>query len=503
MRIFDSEQIKHIENTYINQSNISSLDLMERAAQQYVLKLIPFVSKVNKIIILAGPGNNGGDALAIARIIISTLNIRVCVYLYKFGHILSPDCKSNLFKLNSMYNVSITLVDNFYIAPNVNENDIIIDGLFGIGLNRPLEGKYAQLIDFINTLNNKKFSIDVPSGLNVNNGIWNSKIDTNIIEADYTFTFQYPKMSFFYAESYKYVGEWDIIDIGLTEATDVATKIEYVNIDNIICLLKQRGKFDHKGCFGHGLLVAGSKNMAGAALLSAKGAIKSGIGKLTVNSSAENRRIIQVGIPEAIFKSRVSLNRMEINQYSAIAIGPGIGFDKTISEYIKELLQKINKPLIIDADALNIIANNYDFYKLIPSNSIITPHKREFERLFGTVESEYNMLMKAIDAAKRLNIIIVLKGAYSKIVTPNGNVFVNSTGNPAMATAGSGDVLTGMILSLISQGYNNVEATIAGVFLHGLSGDLALKGLCQNTLMASDLVDYVPQAMNECVNFKY
>jgi len=492
MKIFNSSQIKCIEEYTCLINHITSLDLMENAAISFCEEFKKLFPYDYKIIVISGFGNNGGDALAIARILSNYYN-NIAVYLYKFNHKLSDDCNTNLQKLYNYNKVKITIIENEVYLPSISPDDIVIDGLFGCGLNKPIEFPYLNIINHVNNFRSIVVSVDIPSGLHPTVGkINNSK---NIIKANYTITFQFPKYSFFFSDFQDYVGQWSIVDIGLVETNSFNSNYLYVEEEYIASLLKKRKKYDHKGLFGHGLLVAGSKGMAGAALLSAKASMKSGIGKLTIFSSAENRLILQLGIPEAMFTSFQELSKVnkDILKYTAIAVGPGLGLEEN-NDLLMKFMDCCNRPMVLDADALNIIANNKELLCCIPENSILTPHRGEFFRLFGKPESEFEEITTAKNFASKYRIIIVLKGAYSRVVLPDGHIYFNSTGNPGMATAGSGDVLTGTILSLLCQGYSPCYAAIIGVFIHGYAGDLAIKKLSQNFLVASDIIDFLPQA---------
>ncbi len=498
MKIYKSSQIKEIENYTLSELDISTYDLMERAATAFSESFIRMYSNKHNVIVVAGPGNNGGDSLAIARLL-SSYNYNVCVYVYCFEHNLSKSCGRNLKRLNAIETIKVTLVDDTFVFPVIENNDIIIDGLFGIGLNRQLSGKYIKLVDYLNSKNNTVVAVDVPSGLDSQFGFWkNEKV---IINATHTLSFQYPKLPFFFSDCQCFIGDWSVVDIGLITPKDIDYICDYVEIEYLSSLLKSRNKFDHKGCYGHGLLIAGSEGMAGAALLSSRSSLSTGIGKLTILSNSENRIILQLGAPEAIFKSRNGKFVEDINKYDALAIGPGLGVDENASDILDYILKNYSKPLVLDADALNIIALNPQWFDLLPPNTILTPHKGEFCRLFGNSETDWDEMNKAFELSKKQNIIIVLKGAYTRIFTPDGSLFINSNGNPGMATAGSGDVLTGVILSLLAQGYSASDAAVIGVFIHGLAGDMALKQYNKYSLVASDIVNALPTALNICYKF--
>ncbi len=494
MEIFEPINIKLIDQYNIKRLNITSLMLMERAANAFVEEFLSRFPENRRVLVLAGPGNNGGDALAIARLLINK-NLSVKTYLYCFDHRLSHDCESNFNKLKELNDRDLYVVSTQMVLPDIHEEDVVIDGLFGIGLNRKLGNEYSELINFVNNKINKVVSIDVPSGLNLAD---EQNYDDSIVSADYTFTFQYPKMKFLFAEYHSFVGEMVIIDIGLKVPENISTNNCFITINDIYPLWKKRDKFAHKGCFGKGLLVAGNVGMAGAALFAAKAALNTGIGKLFVLTPCENRTIVQIAVPEAIYLDRNVFLKSEDNclsLYDYIAIGPGLGTGKDALDLLKSIVVSTKNPMIIDADALNIIAENKELLQLIPPYSVLTPHRGEFNRLFGNPGSDSNALKVALDVAERFKVIIVLKGAYTKIVMPDRTVCVNSSGNPGMATAGSGDVLTGVILSLIAQGYEPAIATVMAVFLHGYAGDIAINDYNKISLIASDIIMCLPKAV--------
>ncbi|MFV0391920.1 MAG: NAD(P)H-hydrate dehydratase, partial [Paludibacteraceae bacterium] len=313
-----------------------------------------------------------------------------------------------------------------------------------------------------------------------------------IVRADLTYSLQFPKLSFFFAENEEYVGEWKVIDIQLHPHAIDKTETDYFYIEkeDIRPLFQPRSRFSHKGTFGHTLIWAGKKGMAGAAILASKGALRAGAGLLSVHSVEENRQILQTAVPEAIFLTEIK----NPENYTSCAFGPGIGTSNEASEILFQLLESIQSPCILDADALNIISENKRFLSLIPTNSILTPHPKEFERLFGTSANSPDRLQKARQKAVEYKITLVLKGAFTAICTPNGNVYFNSTGNPGMAVGGMGDVLTGIIAGLLAQGYSPEDSAKLGVYLHGLAGDLVLKEQSYESLLPSDLLENMGSA---------
>ena len=496
--VFKATQIKEIDAYTIKNSAISSIELMDRAVLQFCLS-VPFY-QYKKFVVFAGPGNNGGDALGVA-LRIHELGFPVSVFLYVCGHKLSPDCETKKQCLLDSCPDVLKIVDENFFFPDIQEDITIIDGLFGNGLNRPLQGIYAEVVKRINLLPNKVIAIDMPSGLMAeDNG---PNIRDHIVKADYTYTFQYPKLSFFFAENEQFVGQWRVLDIDLKTIKDISTDMFYVEMGDVAFSLKCKSRFAHKGSEGHALLVAGQPGMAGAALLAAKACMKAGAGKVTVATQEQNRIILQLGIPEAILLLDDADGCLDnLMRYQAIGIGPGIGTEAHTADMLGQILNACHMPMVIDADAINILAVKRNLMTFVPPMSILTPHKLEFKRLVGESNNDYDEFLKAKTFAREHQVIIVLKGAFTKVVLPDGNVYVNPTGNPGMATAGAGDVLTGGITALLAQGYKPEKAAVSGVFLHGLAGDLAAEALGQNSLIASDIIDFLPKAFTSLEKLK-
>lgn len=489
--IYKASQMKAIDAFTIKNQPVSSIDLMERAVTAFTAAFSAKF-KHDKVIVVAGPGNNGGDALGIARHLLRD-GYRVSAFLFQCGHRLSVDCETNKNRLQQQYPGVLTIVDGSLTLPDLTNYDVLIDGLFGSGLNRPLSGDYAFLVKQINTFPGRVVSVDIPSGLMAEDNTGNTP--DFIVKADLTFTFQFPKLAFSFAENEPYVGKWTMLNIGLMQPDDVTSNVFYVTGHDVSTNMRQRSSFAHKGTEGHALLKAGKTGMAGAALLAAKACLRAGVGKLTVATQEQNRVILQLGVPEAI----LSLNSNEIHNnaplsYQSVGVGPGIGTNPNAAEELEWLLRNVQKPMVIDADALNIMAEKRNLMNLIPPLSILTPHKLELRRLLGKSKNDYDELMMTRDFAKEHNLFVIIKGAFSKIVCPNGHVYINSTGNPGMATAGSGDVLTGILTALLAQGYPPEKAAFMGVYIHGLAGDFAAKEVGVVSLIASDIVSHIPSA---------
>ncbi|MDD4972405.1 MAG: NAD(P)H-hydrate dehydratase [Paludibacter sp.] len=490
MKFFTTTQIRQLDQYTIEHEPISSINLMERAANALYGSFTGIFPNSTPVCILAGQGNNGGDALALARLLLKS-NYQVSVYLIYSGS-LSADCETNRQRLRSAYPSTIKELKEEFDVPIIPKDTVLVDGLFGSGLSRPLGGIFEQAVAWMNQSKHRIVSIDIPSGLS---GEENKLTDKSVIvKASITLSLQFPKLAFLLAENAPFVGKLKILDIGIhPDAIDKTTSnLYYLEEKDITPFLKSRSEFSHKGTFGHALIVAGSKGMAGASVLSSLAALRSGAGLVTVHGPAANRIIVQTSIPEVIFRSDTSdeiISHIDSHDmFSAIAIGPGIGTLPVTAGMLHEFLVKTNNPCVIDADALNIISMQKDLLQHIPKNSILTPHPKEFERLFGECNSSYERIMKAQKASKIYGIIIVLKGAHTVIAIPNGNLYFNSTGNSGMSTAGSGDVLTGILAGLLAQGYSPEETALTGVYLHGHAGDLALRHETKESLIAGDII---------------
>lgn len=496
MKILSPSNIKKADEHTIKQQSISSIDLMERAALLCTQAVVrDWGNRTSKIHIFCGTGNNGGDGLAIARLL-AFRDYKVCVYLLDGKP--TEDNSINLQKVKENSKIEIKNTQDF----SANKNDLIIDAIFGMGLNRSLDGNYKDVIQILNTSTGIKIAVDIPSGLYAHRP--NQKSDT-IFKADKVYTFHAPKLSFLFPSSSQYIKEFEVLDIHLDRvfAEQTEEKHFYTIPSDVKKLLKTRDKYTHKGTFGHALLVAGSKGKMGAAILAAKAILKSGAGMLTVHIPHEGLDIMQTSFPEAmcsinehaeIFTSLPSLKN------KTIGIGPGIGTDDLTIQAFKKLLTSTHSPMVIDADAINILSMQPDLLKLVPPQSILTPHPKEFQRLVGNWNHDFERLELQREFSIKYQLVVVLKGAHSSISDTQGNVFFNSTGNNGMATAGSGDVLTGIITSLLSQNYEPIHAAILGVFIHGLAGDIALSTESEESLVASDIINHLGKAFKEIRN---
>jgi NAD(P)H-hydrate epimerase len=500
MKLFRSDQIKQIDGQTIAEEPVAPIDLMERAAGQLLQWYLQKFERSSQIFNFVGPGNNGGDGLALARLL-SSNRYDVTVCYVEFTQKTSEDWKINFQRLKNETNVKLILLSSTDQFPKISEDDVIIDALLGTGLTRTITGLAADIIKLINDCEATVISIDIPSGMF---GEDNSGNDyESVVSADFTLSFQFPKLSFMFSENAHNLGDWIILPIGLSTNVMRNTISPYTFLErsDAAVLLKKRNKFDHKGTYGHGLLISGSFGKTGSAVLGAGAALRTGLGLITCHTPKSGVMIIQSNIPEAMVIPDTNENHLSeignTDSFSAIGIGPGIGTEPESQIAMHKLLEACTKPMVIDADGLNILSLNKNWFSLIPERAILTPHPKEFERLAGQSESSFERLTKQIGFSKDHKCIVILKGANTSITTPDGNVYFNSTGNPGMATAGSGDVLTGILLSLLSQGYTPENAAILGVYLHGLAGDLAAEELCFESIIASDIINNLSAAFNK------
>ncbi|MBQ8008147.1 MAG: NAD(P)H-hydrate dehydratase [Bacteroidaceae bacterium] len=499
MKIFPTSAIRQLDAYTIEHEPIDSLALMERAANALAKEIMSqWPDKEDtRFVIFAGPGNNGGDALAVARLL-SEQGYKPVVYLFNTTGSLSADCEANRDLLTIADGVEFYEVTKQFAPPQISEDDVIIDGLFGSGLNRPLTGGFASLVRFINAVEATVVSIDIPSGLMGEDNT--SNVMENVVHADYTLTFQFPKLAFLFAENEQYVGAWKVLDIGLDKEgiRQTYTPFELGDSRKMRYQLKIRSRFAHKGDFGRALLVAGQQGMAGASVLAARACLRSGVGLLTVHVPLCNNTIVQTSVPEAMtsldYNEFCFAEAPDLAPYQAIGVGPGLGQAECTQQALYSLLTHSDVPMVLDADALNLIGENHTYLRRLPKGSIITPHPGEMDRLVGKCHNSYERLSKAMNLAQTCGLYIILKGAYTAVLSPDGSCWFNVTGNPGMATGGCGDVLTGVILALLAQGYDADTASKLGVCVHGLAGDLAARDKGEIALTASDVVDNLYKA---------
>ncbi len=500
MNILSALQIKQADLYTIAHEPIASIDLMERAARACLFRILKHSDDETQFYIFCGKGNNGGDGLAIARMLIER-NRRVVVCVVEHSDKCSEDFHLNMQRLLANEK---TIVQHIHQAADihfqVSENALIIDAVLGTGINKPASGLIADTISALNASLIPIIAIDIPSGLLPDN---ENDHKQPIVCANTTLTFQQPKLAFMFAENALFVGQFEVLDIGLNEdfISQQDSPFYYLNKRLVAGLLKPRAIFSHKGLFGHALVIAGSYGKTGAAVLAAKACLKSGAGLLTVHIPHCSHTILQTALPEAMVNVDPAEHCIsalpDLTKYKAIGIGPGIGTEKQTQNCVKLAIQNSPVPLVIDADAINILAENKTWLAFLPAFSILTPHPKEFDRLAGAHSSAFSRLQSAIELARKHKIIIVLKGAHTALVMPDGHVFFNSTGNPALAKGGSGDVLTGMITGLLARGYAPNHAAIIGVYLHGLTADIVIKKINPESVLASDIVDKIGKAFDK------
>ena len=497
MKIFTSVQIHELDKFTIENEPIKSIDLMERAARALTHAISTKWDNSTPVVVFAGPGNNGGDALAVARML-AEKDYTVDVWLFNISGHLSPDCAANRQRLADCKKVhSLTMVTQEFDPPILNKDILVVDGLFGSGLNKPLAGGFASLVKYINASAAQVVSIDVPSGLMTEDNAYN--VRANIIKATLTLTLQQPKLSFLFPENQEFIGEVRTLDIRISSEGIAKTDAHYTIIEesDIRRILKPRPAFAHKGTMGHALIIAGSYGMAGAAILATKACLRSGAGKVTTYTPRQNVMMMQVAVPEAVImvgEETAFGEAVDTTDYQAMGIGPGLGQSDATAIALIAQLRRTQCPMVVDADAINILSNRRAWLQQLPKGIILTPHPKEFDRLQVGCSDSYERLSKALDLAERLQGYVIVKGHYSALCLPNGHILFCPTGNAGLATAGSGDVLTGIITALLARGYNQTEACALGMYLHGLAGDLAADELGQESLMASDIINYLPKA---------
>lgn len=495
MWILKAAEVKLADEYTIKNEPVASIDLMERAAHAFTNRFQKCYPNTYNVIFYCGPGNNGGDGYAIARQLYN-FNYKVKVVEVNHNKKLSIDCQINKTRLEGM-SIAIKPFQENEIEFENNNNTVIIDSIFGSGLNKPIKGVFEQAIKKINNLKCAVVAVDVPSGLHQDLFLKGEKIN-----ATQTITFQFPKLSFFLPQNEKYVGKWYVEDIGLDISFLDEASIAFQTIEKkkVQSFLKERKKFSHKGTYGHALVVAGSFGKMGAALLATKAVLKAGAGLVTAHIPKCGLDIMQAAFWEAMVTpdvlDKIISETKPTQNYNALAIGPGLGQDEATTQALEGYLKQ-DMPTVIDADALNLIAKNPTLKKHL-KGKILTPHPKEFERLFGVSKNNYHRIDLLRKASIELECTIILKDAHTCIATPNSNsLYFNCTGNNGMATAGSGDVLTGLLTGLLAQGYKAFEAAVLGVYLHGLSGDLYAQANDNHSLTASDLINYFDMAFKQ------
>ncbi|RXM40964.1 bifunctional ADP-dependent NAD(P)H-hydrate dehydratase/NAD(P)H-hydrate epimerase [Chryseobacterium sp. CH21] len=488
MKIFTAEQIRNWDQFTIAHEPVSSIQLMERASMAVAHWISEHCKNHKKLVIFCGNGNNGGDGLAVARILYLK-GFDVDVFVGDPKGKFSEDASVNLKRLRDMSGISVRKFDQIE-QYNFDDKTIIIDALFGTGLSRPLEGEYKMLVEQLNAKKNNKISIDVPSGLSAEEMFDH---DAVILKADYTLTFQCWKRTFLHPETGKYTGKIEVLDIDLSNGYSEKTETAYFVTDNALVesIFKPRNEFSHKGSFGKAVIIGGSYGKIGAAVLATKSALKTGVGLTFTLAPQCGYEILQTSCPEAMFikGGEEFISNFETEKDFICGIGPGLGTHPETEKSFLDFLKNYNKPLILDADALNIISKDQKNLELIPKGSIITPHPKEFERLFGSTGNSFKRLELAREKAKELDVYIVLKDHHTQVITPQGKVFYNITGNSGLAKGGSGDILTGILTSLLAQGYSQEETCILSVWLHGRAADFAAEKKSKEAMLPTNVID--------------
>ncbi len=477
----------------LEKKGIPSVELMEKAAVIFVDWLLEHYARPCPVVLLCGTGNNGGDGLVIARLL-KGWGYSVQLYIIDFSGRRSEDFQYQLSKLPR--SIEPVVCHSPQDLPDPDPKVPVVEALFGTGLSRPLtDPHWVTLVDRINQWPNLVYSVDLPAGLLADQATLSA-----CVEADFTLSFEAPKLAFFFPENARRLGNWTFRSIGLDSGFQEVQPPEYWLLDatSVSKKIKKRSKFDHKGVYGHALLIAGARGKMGAAVLAAKAALRTGLGLLTVHLPESGLSIVQTAVPEAMCSvdvSTVCFSQVPpLDPYQVIGIGSGIGQTPETMAAFRTLLSSTKRPMVLDADALNLLAADPSLWGQVPPNSLLTPHPGEFDRLFGPSETDFERMEKQVKAARQYQVFLLRKGAFTLIAAPDGRCWFNATGNPGMATAGSGDVLTGMLTSLLAQGYSPEDAALLGVYLHGLAGDLGASVLGQAALLAGDLVEQIGAA---------
>ncbi len=502
MKIFEAAQIRLADEATLFKEKIPSIDLMERAAQTCVNELKKIFVQTDKPIIICGNGNNGGDGLAIARLL-NQEGINASVLILEFSNSSSVDFKINLGRLKEESQVEIQRIERLDDLPLL-ENQWVIDALLGSGTSRPVDGLLKEIIVYLNKSHASVISIDLPSGMPAD-GIrdFDAWKNAEMVNAVLTLSFQFPKLAFFLPETGAKTGDWKILDIGLSQEfiDETDCVFDFLEVKDLNHLLQKRAKFSHKGSYGHLLLIAGSEGKSGAALMSSKAAMRTGSGKLTLCADEGSLEALRIYLPEAM---SVEGGKKEIeilpalNSFDAIAVGPGLGKGEGVQKVLKRLLQDWAGPLLVDADAINILAENPTWFNWLPKASVLTPHPLELRRLTGNTSGTfYDLLVAAAQFSKKYSVFINLKGTYSCLITPSGRFLFNSSGISALAKAGTGDVLSGIIAGFLCMGYSATESICLGNYIHGRAAYLAVGKNSCHSLLAGEIEQFIGQAIAE------
>ena len=499
MKIFSKEQIHEGDKLTIAKQEITFNELMERAGTQIFNWLHTRMQGAQvPVHVFCGIGNNGGDGLVIARHLV-THGYNVHTYVANCSDKRSKDFLVNYDRIKNVTKKWPQLLTCKEEFPEIHKDDVIVDCVFGIGLNRPVDDWVKQLFQHFKASSAFTLSVDMPSGL------FSDQVPEDedaVVYANHTFSFQSPKLVFFLPQTAKYTLQWEVLDIGIdTEyLLTTETESELIGKFEVLPMYRPRDKFSHKGMFGHAMIIGGSYGKMGAVVLAGRAVMAAGAGLLTNYIPKSGYNILQTALPEAMAKmdseeeliSNISFDF----EPTVIGIGMGMGTDKKTASALEAFLKKNKAPLVVDADALNIISKKKALLKLLPKHSVLTPHVKELERLVGKWPDDFDKIKKTKALAKKHDLVIVIKGA-NTITVFNDKLYINSSGNPALATAGSGDVLTGIITGLISQGYEPMPAAVFGVYLHGRSADIGLTDHGYEAFVASDIISYMGEAYKD------
>lgn len=486
--VFTAQDIKDWDRHTIRTQNITSIELMERAAVAIAKWLMKQYPSNTPFYIFCGTGNNGGDGFAVARILKEN---EYPVYTYLLGN-------TAQFTGDTQYNFQliggdVTYLKDISILPDIPVNAVIVDAILGIGVNRPLKDQLAIVVDHLNNIQAHKVSIDIPSG-------WYADIHPptyKAFKADYTLSLGVLKPSFVLPESAEYTGSIVVLDIGLSSSFKSSSHSEYfwLNKRGIQDLLQTSSSFTHKGTQGHTGLVVGSEEMMGAAILSAKAAMRSGVGKTTCILPKNQFQLLNITCPEVLLKD--SKKNIPWNLFQSIGIGCGLGVN-AFTQGLFEQVINTQKPVVIDADAILMAADSK--HLSYSAQTIFTPHVKEAQALTGIASNSVDLLLNVRSFCVEKKVWMILKGKYSRVIGPEGKVYFNTTGNPGMATAGMGDVLTGIISALLAQGYDTGSAAMVGVYWHGLAADIAVESMGYPSLIASDVVEHLGVAYMQMIS---
>lgn len=502
MKILSAAQLKMVDVLTIERQHISSIDLMERVAKICAERICSQYTANFPVVVFCGMGNNGGDGLAISRLL-SEQNRMVQVIVVQHTEHFSEDAQINFDRLPEVLKTSLITIreENDIHQLQLKENTLVIDALLGTGTNKPMTGILKAVVLSINNSPCTVVSIDVPSGLMIDSS--SAIVQDGCIQADVVLSLQLPKLAYLLPENKAIVPAFECIDIKLDQQAllEQQTPYYFAEQQDIAALLEPRNTFSHKGTYGHALLLAGSNGTSGAAVIAAEACLRSGAGLLTVHSTKQTIDALSYRLPEAMTQTDVHASFItlcdNLSSYRAIGFGPGVGTATETQQLLKSVIQRFQGKLIIDADGLNILSENKTWLEFLPKNTILTPHPKEFERLAGPSNTHFDRLQKARTFAARYACILILKDTYTHICMPDGSVVFNSTGNPGLAKGGSGDCLTGIILGLLTRGYTPPKAALIGTFIHGFAADRCSETMSQESILITDVIQQIPFAFKQ------